>query len=441
MIYGTSITIGILLAIAAAAIGTTSKQLIAASEHLKRPLLFHIGATMNVAVGPIVDASAYAFAPQVVVAPFACLDVIFNALTAPYTLSWQNERLTRTHFAGTAFVSAGAVMTSLFANVDNKVYNVYELEDQLFFRPTSVVYIVLELSAIASANFALRRKLLSPAFRGISLGVVAGVLMGNVFFMKGLIGLIQTTAQTGDFSAWRRLTPYLLAACAAAGAVYGHMVMRKGLGEYKGVFMVTIFEGAHISAACLSGCVVMEELAGYPWWQYLLYWFSVSMIISGMVVMNLAANSAQIEGKGKIYHVAQTDLTPQREEPSTVASPERVGAPANLFGRLADDGPGLEDEQHNGEMRSRGGASKKAGHSFGRLEDEKDLDEFDLPFGDPPVRGPSRGPDVELGQVAENGDLPRAPLPRGPSSRSSHGSSSGGGQDSGAAQRRVSNSK
>jgi protein-disulfide isomerase len=59
-----------------------------------------------------------------VVAPFACLDVIFNALTAPYTLSWQNERLTRTHLAGTAFVSLGAVMTSLFANVDNKVYNV-----------------------------------------------------------------------------------------------------------------------------------------------------------------------------------------------------------------------------------------------------------------------------------------------------------------------------
>jgi len=435
MIYGSSITIGILLAIAAAAIGTTSKQLIAASEHLKRPLLFHIGATMNVAVGPVVDASAYAFAPQVVVAPFACLDVIFNALTAPYTLSWQNERLTRTHLVGTAFVSLGAVMTSLFANVDNKVYNVYELEEQLFFRPTSVIYIMLELTAIASANFALKRKLLSPAFRGISLGVVAGVLMGNVFFMKGLIGLIQTTAETGDFSAWRRLTPYILAACAASGAVYGHMVMRKGLGEYKGVFMVTIFEGAHISAACLSGCVVMEELAGYPWWQYLLYWFSVCMIISGMVVMNLAASSAQIEGKGKIYHVAQTDFTPQREEPSGT-SPGR-SAPPNLFGRMADDGPGLEAELHYGETRSRGSGKKadrsqEAGHSFGRLEDEQGLGELDH-LGEPPPRGPSRGTDVELGQVAASGGLPQGPPSR---------SSSGGGQDGCGAQRRgVSNSK
>merc|ERR1719454_1719347 len=119
--------------------------------------------------------------------------------------------------------------------------------------------------------------------------------MGNVFFVKGIVSLIRTSVATGDTDAWLRVTPYVCIACAAGGAIVGHMFMRKGLGEYKGVFMVTIFEGAHISAACLSGCVVMEELAGYPWWQYLLYWFSVSMIISGMVVMNFAANSAHID--------------------------------------------------------------------------------------------------------------------------------------------------
>merc|ERR1719262_1748764 len=151
---------------------------------------------------------------------------------------------------------------------------------------------MIELAAILTANFLLKKKLLSPAIRGISLGVIAGVLMGNVFFMKGLIGIIQTTAQTGDFSAWIRPTPYILTACAAGGAVYGHLKMRQGLGEYKGVFMVTIFEGAHITAACFSGCVVMEELVGYPWWQYLCYWGSVATIICGMLVMNIAANSA-----------------------------------------------------------------------------------------------------------------------------------------------------
>eukprot|EP00428_Durinskia_dybowskii_P054326 CAMPEP_0170317364 /NCGR_PEP_ID=MMETSP0116_2-20130129/59350_1 /TAXON_ID=400756 /ORGANISM="Durinskia baltica, Strain CSIRO CS-38" /LENGTH=395 /DNA_ID=CAMNT_0010570003 /DNA_START=42 /DNA_END=1226 /DNA_ORIENTATION=+ len=298
------ILVGIFLAVLAAAIGTTSKQLIAASEHLKRPLLFHLGAGMNIALGPIVDASAYAFAPQVIVAPFACLDVIFNAITAPYTLHWQNERLTKVHGLGTALVSLGAIFTSVFADVDNKVYSVTELEAQLFFRPTSVGYLLVELTAIGMVRVALRKRWLNPAFRGISLGVIAGILMGNVFFLKGLIGIITTTASTGDFSAWLRPTPYILAAAAAGGAILGHIFMRKGLGEYKGVFMVTIFEGAHISAACLSGCVVMEEMAGSPFWRYITYWASVLCIVLGsMVVINKAAADAQIDGK---FHIAQS---------------------------------------------------------------------------------------------------------------------------------------
>mmetsp|Transcript_62825 Transcript_62825/g.182268 ORF Transcript_62825/g.182268 Transcript_62825/m.182268 type:complete len:376 (-) Transcript_62825:185-1312(-) len=297
------ILVGIFLAVLAAAIGTTSKQLIAASEHLKRPLLFHLGAGMNIALGPIVDASAYAFAPQVIVAPFACLDVIFNAITAPYTLHWQNERLTKVHGLGTALVSLGAIFTSVFADVDNKVYSVTELEAQLFFRPTSVGYLLVELTAIGMVRVALRKRWLNPAFRGISLGVIAGILMGNVFFLKGLIGIITTTASTGDFSAWLRPTPYILAAAAAGGAILGHIFMRKGLGEYKGVFMVTIFEGAHISAACLSGCVVMEEMVGSPFWRYITYWSSVLCIVMGMLVINKAAADAQIEGK---FHIAQS---------------------------------------------------------------------------------------------------------------------------------------
>merc|ERR1712039_570048 len=102
--------------------------------------------------------------------------------------------------------------------------------------------------------------------------------------------------------AWLRPTPYILAAAAGGGAVTGHIVMRKGLGEYKGVFMVTIFEGAHISASCLSGCVVMEEMAGAPWWRYVMYWSSVVLIICGMVVINNKSADARIEGKFQIPH-------------------------------------------------------------------------------------------------------------------------------------------
>jgi len=297
------IIIGVLLAVLASAIGTTSKQLIAASAHYQTPWMLLLGISMNILLGPLVDTSAYAFAPQVIVAPFACLDIIFNAITAPYTLWWQQERLTRAHIYGTAFVTVGAVFTSVFARADNVIYNVYELEAQLFFRPTSLVYIAIELSAIFFVNTALRKKLLSPAFRGIALGALAGIFMGNVFLLKGLIGIIQTTSSTGNYEAWLRPTPYLLAASAAGGAILGNRFMKKGLGEYKGVFMVTIFEGAHISAACLSGCIVMEEMAGAPWWRYVMYWSSVVLIICGLLLINKKSADSQIEGK---LHKAQS---------------------------------------------------------------------------------------------------------------------------------------
>jgi len=300
------IAVGILLAILAAAVGTTSKQFIAASEHLKKPWLFHLGASLNVAVGPVVDASAYAFAPQVIIAPFACLDVIFNAISAPYTLHWQRERVTRTHIYGTALVAIGAVLTSVFAQVDNKVYTVEELEQQLFLRPTSLAFLLIELAAISVVHVALRRKMLNPAIRGIALGVIAGVLMGNVFFLKGLLGIIQTSIATGRVDAWWRPTPYILAAAASGGAVAGHCFMRKGLGEYKGVYMVTIFEGAHITTACLSGCIVMEEMVGASFWRYVLYWLSVLSIVTGMLIINVSAAEAQIDGGSGRFHIAQS---------------------------------------------------------------------------------------------------------------------------------------
>merc|ERR1719410_2940064 len=121
--------------------------------------------------------------------------------------------------------------------------------------------------------------------------------------MKGFIGIVRRTIDNGEIDAWLRPTPYILIAAAAGGAIVGHIFMRKGLGEYKGVFMVTIFEGAHISAGCLSGCVVMEEMAGAPWWRYFMYWSSVVLIIAGMLVINKKSADARIEGK---FHIAQS---------------------------------------------------------------------------------------------------------------------------------------
>jgi len=207
-------------------------------------------------------------------------------------LSWQQERITRVHILGTALVALGAGLTACFGSVNDEQLGVHALERQLL-RPASIAYLGTELACIIAVGLSLRSRRIQSELRGIALGCVAGVLMGNVFFMKGFLGILHTAFDTGSLVAFLRPTPYIVMGAAVGGAVLGHVVMRKGLAEYKGVFMVTIFEGAHITAACLSGCVVMSELEGAPWWRFICYWCAVGVIVSGILLVNRAAGASR----------------------------------------------------------------------------------------------------------------------------------------------------
>jgi len=305
------ILVGVVLAVTAATLGTTSKQLIAASDYYSNDWLFRLGAFLNLAVGPVVDAAAYSCAPSVVVAPLACLDVIINAVSAPYTLHWQKEQLTRAHGIGVVFVTIGAIFTSLFAEGSSKAMSVYDWEHQLFFRPVSLLYLGVELLLVLGVLGALRQGRMRPAARGIALGVAGGMLMGNVFFAKGLLSIIGSMISQGRFGVLLRPTPYIFAIGALGGPFCGHLFMRQGLAEYKGVFMVTIFEGAHVAAACLSGCIVMEEMSESSWSGYFKYWFGVMLILSGLLSINTAAKDARLEQKDSSKASSPTNTPPQ----------------------------------------------------------------------------------------------------------------------------------
>mmetsp|Transcript_72704 Transcript_72704/g.151784 ORF Transcript_72704/g.151784 Transcript_72704/m.151784 type:complete len:436 (-) Transcript_72704:265-1572(-) len=285
------IIVGICLEILAAALGTMSKQLIAYSSYSNKRWVFHVGAFTNIAIGPLVDASAYAFAPQVVVAPFACLDVIFNMIAAPYTLGWQQEQIGRYHILGTLLVALGACLTSVFGSVQDENLDSHQLQKQLF-QPSSIVYLLTEATGLIVVGFGLWVKLVPADWRGIALGCTAGVLMGNVFFLKGFIGIFTTCIATGDWEAFLGIFPYICIAASLLGSLVGHLVMRQGLKEYKGVYMVTIFEGAHITAGCLSGCIIMDEMSSAGWLRMCGYWASVLGIISGILLVNKACGAS-----------------------------------------------------------------------------------------------------------------------------------------------------
>jgi len=239
-----------------------------------------------VLVGPLVDASAYAFAPQTVIAPFASLDVLLNFLTAPCTLRFQRERLTWKHLLATIMVTGGASSAAYFGSSPEQSQFSYKSLCQELLKYQSLLYFAFESLVVVTSLAMLRR---AGRAKGLILGAVAGILMGNVFFVKGFVDLIRGGIEDNDWSAFLTVTPYVLLFGAAGGSIMGTFFMQRGLREHKGVYMVTIFEGAHITAACLSGSIVMGELVHSTWSIWAAYWGSVALIIFGIALISSAS--------------------------------------------------------------------------------------------------------------------------------------------------------
>jgi len=295
--------LGILLETLAAALGTISKQLIACSANLRvstsRRCTLAIGIFLNVAVGPILDGAAYAFAAQTVIAPFASLDVLFNALTAPCTLKWQREKFTFLHVVAAAMVTGGASCAAVLASNEKgrELLTCDEIIHQLT-RWQSLVYMAMEIVFGSVALILIRRNDLGRV-QGMALGGFAGLLMGNVFFTKAFVGLLRKSFDDGDWAAFMTATPYMLLLTALGCSGLGTFFMQRGLVKYKGIYMVTIFEGVHITAACVSGDIVMEEMAESPWLNWVGYWASISGIIGGIALINYISTEVELDSAAR----------------------------------------------------------------------------------------------------------------------------------------------
>mmetsp|Transcript_148494 Transcript_148494/g.262188 ORF Transcript_148494/g.262188 Transcript_148494/m.262188 type:complete len:350 (-) Transcript_148494:214-1263(-) len=304
MAFTQIVGIGICLEIMAAVIGTFSKQLIAFGEQRKVRAVSALGIAFNTVLGPITDASAYAFAPQTIIAPFAGLDVLFNAFTAPCTLRFQREMLTWRHILAAVMVAGGASSSAVLAArvEENETQTCDEFVDMLC-QTRSIVYLSIELLLVLVTISSLWTGRISGTARGLALGGIAGLLMGNVFFVKGFVGFVKLAIK-GDGNCFSQLTPYATLSAAAGGSILGTCFMQQGLRDYKGVYMVTLFEGAHISAACLSGDVVMWEMAHVQWPTWIGYWASILVIIGGILLINTTAKQSVQSDPEQIPHLS-----------------------------------------------------------------------------------------------------------------------------------------
>ncbi|CAK0814606.1 unnamed protein product, partial [Prorocentrum cordatum] len=270
-----TLLVGVALELVATMLGTAGKQLVSHSARLpsraraRARRLKACGLLVTTALGPLADAMAYALAPQSLIAPMMGLDVVWNTLSAPFTLG---EQLAWAHVVGTALVTSGATLTAVFGPHDHEEATLEVLRAR-FFRWVFLLYCAVMCVGLGLGMYVLRKhpKGSTGTARAVALGGLAGCIAGNMSFLSAALSAASTSIQSGDWSAWETPFPYALLLVAVVVAVSNIPFMSRALQEFEALFIVTIFEGCHITVACVSGDVVNQDMKHADWWRYCFY--------------------------------------------------------------------------------------------------------------------------------------------------------------------------
>lgn len=302
--------VGVSLEILATLSGTAGKQLIRLSELWKTDFppasraVFYIGMLTNTAAGPILDMAAYSFAAQSLIGPFGGLDTIWNAALAPWLLK---EKLTRSRLFACVVIFIGTVLSGVFGSHEERDYNV-EVVYELLVTPRILYYLTGVAAWVAFNILVPMRRPKGDVLRGLSLGVTAGSIAGNMFCVKAGVELIERSIWKGDIEVWTHWLTYATLIGAAFFALTNLIFMTRGLLEFEALFMVTIYEGAMIVSNCVSAGVVLKELDGLESWRVACYALCVLVICGGMAKLCID------ESEHKRAHAARERELGDREE-------------------------------------------------------------------------------------------------------------------------------
>lgn len=299
---GNLIWLGAILGVLASMSGTAGKQLLrfahlqglkgTQSARFMSKVAIALGLALNVAIGPLIDMASYAFAPQSIIAPLGGLDVVWNTVSAPCTLG---ETLTPMLIFGCLLIAGGATATSIFGSHEESEYTPELLKDKLFrwevfgYCIALALWLVFNILILIPRSAAPKGELFATGdkIRGLSLGMTAGSIAGNMFCVKAFVEVVQASIRDNEGEYWADWLPYVLLVGAVFFATSNLYFLTKAMREYEALFMGAIFEGSLIVAACVSGCVVFSEMDGLAAWEVCLYWLAVLVIVAGIMLVAL----------------------------------------------------------------------------------------------------------------------------------------------------------
>mmetsp|Transcript_22436 Transcript_22436/g.63005 ORF Transcript_22436/g.63005 Transcript_22436/m.63005 type:complete len:363 (-) Transcript_22436:248-1336(-) len=279
--------LGLFLEVLSTMCGTAGKLLIRMSELMKvtKPVasqtMFYIGLVINTVAGPALDMAAYSFATQSLIAPFGGLDVVWNAALAPFLL---REQLTTLRLAACVLIFCSTLLSGMFGTHTDEEYTLASVEEKMVDERVVCYFFGFGVWVAINILGPMRRPK-GDLFRGVSLGMTAGSIAGNMFCVKAGVELIERSIWTQDAEIWLHWLPYAVLGGAAFFALSNVVFMTRGLLEFEALFMVTIYEGTMIVSNCVSAGVILHELDGLESWRAGMYTLCILAVCMGMALV------------------------------------------------------------------------------------------------------------------------------------------------------------
>jgi len=195
------------------------------------------------------------------------------------------------------------VVTSLVGSHDSGDFSL-EAMQAILIRPTVGIYLLVFSVWVVFNVVVLIPRSAAPKgqpwqsgdrVRGLSLGMTAGSISGNMFCVKAFVEICQDSIRQRKVDHWLHWLPYGILAGAIFFALSNLYFLVKAMREYEALFMAAVFEGSLIISACVSGVVVFSEMEKLQRWQVAIYWTSILAIVAGIFVVSLGCKKEEAQ--------------------------------------------------------------------------------------------------------------------------------------------------
>jgi len=250
------------------------------------------GFCMSMVLAPVAEVTSYAFAPQSLLAPINGFDVVWNICLAPYTLG---ETLSRGKIWGTGLVFLGSTWTTSFGRQSKTPASMESLKHTFLswsfsgYMTVHVIILIFSLLILRSKQDVLGFPF--ESIRGVLLAVGGGIMAGQTYFLSASTSLVHEALDSGDWNFLKDAFTFFMLSGAALFAISNAVVLNLGLVEYEAMFIVPMFAGAAICAACLSAAILLKETENLDNFRFCCYWCGVGTVVGGLVVLARESSS------------------------------------------------------------------------------------------------------------------------------------------------------